>query len=61
MLIGKTVQWRGRAYVLRGFDPMGVEDACVHLEDDETGERIRVPFDDLVAEVSPSGEKNEAV
>jgi hypothetical protein len=52
MLIEETITWRGRAYRVRGFDPMGVTDPAVHLEDAATGEWLRVPFDDLVAGAS---------
>jgi hypothetical protein len=49
MQIGELVNYQGRAYVLRGLDPMGVPDRRVELEDPETGEHISVPL----AEVSP--------
>ena len=49
MEIGNLVTYHGRAYVLRGFDPMGVPDRHAELEDPESGERISVPL----AEVSP--------
>jgi hypothetical protein len=49
MEIGELVTYQGRAYVLRGLDPMGVPDRSAELEDPESGERIFVPL----AEVSP--------
>jgi len=50
MRIGDTVTYQGKAYVLRGLDPMGVPDRRADLEDPETGELIRVP----VAELEPA-------
>jgi len=50
MRIGDTVIFRGRPYVLRGFDPMSVPDRRAELEDSETGELIRAP----VAELEPA-------
>ena len=49
MEIGDLVTYKGRAYVLRGLDPMGVPDRHVQLEDPATGEQLSVPL----AEVSP--------
>jgi hypothetical protein len=49
MEIGDLVIYQGRAYVLRGLDPMGVPDRRAELEDPETGEQVAVPL----AEVSP--------
>jgi hypothetical protein len=49
MEIGDLVIYQGRAYVLRGLDPMGVPDGRAELEDPESGEHISVPL----AEVSP--------
>jgi hypothetical protein len=49
MEIGDLVTYKGRAYVLRGLDPMGVPDRRVELEDAETGEHVSAPL----AEVSP--------
>jgi hypothetical protein len=49
MKIGDLVTYKGRAYVLRGLDPMGVADRRAELEDPETGEHVSVPL----AEVSP--------
>jgi hypothetical protein len=49
MKIGDLVTYQGRAYVLRGLEPMSVPDRRVELEDPETGEVVVVPL----AEVSP--------
>lgn len=49
MEIGELVTYQGRAYVLRGLDPMGVLDRRVELEDPDTGEQISAPL----VEVSP--------
>ncbi len=49
MKIGDLVTYQGRAYVLRGLEPMSVPNRRVELEDSETGEVIVVPL----AEVSP--------
>jgi len=43
MRIGDPVTYRGRRYVLRGLDPMGVPNRRADLEDCETGELIRAP------------------
>jgi hypothetical protein len=40
MEIGDLVNYRGRAYVLRGLDPMSVDERRAHLEDPSTGERL---------------------
>jgi hypothetical protein len=44
MQIGDTVIFRGKAYVLRGFEPMSVDDRRADLEDPDTGERVLVPL-----------------
>jgi hypothetical protein len=49
MKIGDLVIYQGGVYVLRGFDPMGVPDRHVQLEDPATGESLSAPL----AEVSP--------
>jgi hypothetical protein len=49
MKIGDLVTYQGRAYVLRGLEPMSVPNRRVELEDPETGELVVVPL----AEVSP--------
>jgi hypothetical protein len=47
MQIGDLVIYKGRAYVLRGLDPMSVPDRRAELEDPESGERVSVPFDEV--------------
>jgi hypothetical protein len=47
MAIGDHVLHRGRRYRLRGIDPMSVSDRRAELEDLETGERVRVPLDEV--------------
>jgi hypothetical protein len=47
--IGDLVTYRGKAYVLRGLEPMSVPNRRVELEDPETGEVVVAPL----AEVSP--------
>jgi hypothetical protein len=49
MRIGDLLAYRGRRYVGRGLDPMGVPERRADLEDAETGEAIRVPIAELVA------------
>jgi hypothetical protein len=50
MRIGDPVTYQGRRYVLLGLDPMGIPDRLADLEDIETGEVIRVPVAELVAD-----------
>ena len=47
MRIGDPVTYKGRRYVLRGLDPMGVPGRRADVEDVETGELLRVPVADL--------------
>ena len=47
MEIGDFVTYEGREYVLRGLDPMSVEDRRADLEDLRTGERIWVRLSEL--------------
>ena len=47
MEIGDLVTYRGRSYVLRGLDPMSVDDRRAHLEDVSTRERLWVDLDEL--------------
>jgi hypothetical protein len=49
MKIGDLVTYQGRAYVLRGLEPMSVPNRRAELEDPESGEVVVVPL----AEVSP--------
>jgi hypothetical protein len=48
MEIGSLVTYNGRAYYLRGLDPMSVSDRRAELEDVFTHERISVPLEDVV-------------
>jgi hypothetical protein len=48
MAIGDHVLYNGRRYLLIGIDPMSVTDRRAQLEDLETGERVRVPLDELL-------------
>lgn len=47
MAIGDHVLYQGRRYRLRGIDPMSVSDRQAELEDLESGERVRVPLDEV--------------
>ena len=50
MLIGDPVTYRGKRYVLRGLDPMGIPDRLAEIEDVETGDVIRVPVSELAGD-----------
>ncbi len=47
MNLGDVVLYQGRAYVLRGLDPMSVLERQAELEDEATGLRVRVPLDEV--------------
>jgi hypothetical protein len=47
MKIGDLVTYQGRAYVLRGLEPMSVPNRRVELEDPESGEVIVVPLTEV--------------
>jgi hypothetical protein len=47
MKIGDFVTYEGRAYILRGLEPMSVPDRRAHLEDAENGERLVAPLREL--------------
>jgi hypothetical protein len=47
MEIGDSVIYRGKTYVLRGFDPMSLDDRQAQLEDPDTGEVVLVPLDEV--------------
>ena len=47
MKIGDLVIYQGRAYVLRGLEPMSVPNRRVELEDPESGEVIVVPLTEV--------------
>ena len=49
MKIGDLVTYKGRAYVLRGLEPMSMPNRRAELEDPDSGEVIAAPLD----EVSP--------
>jgi len=53
MEIGDLVIHDGRAYVLRGVEPMSVPDRRAELEDPASGELVRVPVAELVEQASP--------
>ena len=48
--IGDLVLYNGRRYYLRGIDPMSVSDRRALLEDAETGEHVRVPYEEVEGE-----------
>ena len=60
MEIGSLVTYQGRAYYLRGLDPMSVSDRCAELEDAFTGARVSVPLDEVVDGKSRDGEQDSA-
>jgi hypothetical protein len=45
MQIGDTVLYEGQEFILRGLDPMSVEDRQAELQDPRTGAVIRVPLE----------------
>jgi hypothetical protein len=47
MNIGDLVLFRGRAFYLRGLDPMSVPDRRAILEDPETGQEVIVPLGEV--------------
>jgi hypothetical protein len=47
MNIGDVVLYQGRAFYLRGLDPMGVPERRAILEDAQTGEEVQVPLGDV--------------
>jgi hypothetical protein len=47
MRIGDTVIYRGKRYVLRGLEPMGIPERRADVEDVATGRALRVPVADL--------------
>ena len=53
MAIGDVVLYQGRRYVLLGVDPMSVTDRRAELRDSESGERLRVPVDELEVDEEP--------
>jgi hypothetical protein len=53
MKIGELVTYQGRAYVLRGLEPMSVPDRRAELEDPQTGELLSAPLSEVSE--SPDG------
>ena len=47
MHIGATVIWNGRRVTLLGLEPMSVPGRLAHVLDEDTGEELHVPFDQL--------------
>ena len=47
MRIGNHVIYRGKRYVLRGLEPMGIPDRRADIEDGRTGRLLRVRVADL--------------
>jgi len=47
MQIGETVIWNGRRVTLLGLEPMSVPARLAHVLDEDTGEELDVPFDEL--------------
>ncbi len=47
MEIGDAVIYRGRRCVLRGLDPMSVDERRAQLDDAETGERFWVALNEV--------------
>ena len=44
MRIGDIVMYDGKRFLVRGFDPVGVEPCLIYLEDVESGEAMTVAF-----------------
>jgi hypothetical protein len=47
MRIGDTVLYQGQEFILRGLDPMSVENRQAELQDPRTGGTVRVPLEDV--------------
>ena len=47
MRIGDLVLYDGKLYVLRGVEPMSVDERKAELEDPDTGKRLRVPWAEI--------------
>ncbi len=47
MRIGESVIWRGRRYVVRGFEPMSVANPHADLEDATVGTTVHAPISEL--------------
>ncbi|MDE3069714.1 MAG: hypothetical protein KGJ43_03190 [Acidobacteriota bacterium] len=58
MLLGDRLIWKGRVFVVRGFEPMSLPEARVELKDIRTGEHVHVPVAELeraASRVAPTG------
>jgi hypothetical protein len=60
MQIGDLVIHNGRLLVLLGHDPMSVPDRRADVDDPATGERLKVPLDELVPAPSGAAEADPA-
>ena len=49
--LGDFVLYRSQTYILKGFDPIGVPERRVYLEETTTGHELQVPL----TEISPKG------
>ena len=47
MRIGDPVVYDGKLYVLRGVEPMSVDERKAELEDPDTGKRLKVLWDEV--------------
>jgi hypothetical protein len=47
MRIGDPVLYDGKLYVLRGVEPMSVDERKAEIEDPDTGKRLRVLWDEI--------------
>jgi hypothetical protein len=56
MKIGDVFLYQGRAYYLRGFDPMSLPDRMVILEDAETGAELTLPVTEVELLDEPEAE-----
>jgi hypothetical protein len=45
--IGDRVTFLGRGFLVRGVSPMSVLRRTLHLEDEQTGERVEVTVEEL--------------
>jgi hypothetical protein len=58
--IGERLSLQGRSYLVRGFDPVGVSDGLVYLEDAATGERVSVTASHLLDEQPPRSQSERS-
>jgi hypothetical protein len=45
--IGDVLNWNGRRVMLLGVEPMSVPERSATVRDVDTGEELRVPYDEL--------------